>query len=664
MTILSPLNATWQATESAGSPRLTFIGFQTSNDPAAERQLMALADASGGRLVSADDASALTTALQGGMSASSSLMAGGGGGGRTAESGAGWVIAVVLMNALLLLALFAAWRWRRLRVAKEGGGRRRRTTRGRWFVAIVLMTHATAASLGSATTQRYPMVASAVAVSPVLLIHGFNGSEDSFGDLASALVARGWLDLPPLTFNARGELSCILSTLGGIVVPPRAVGTAADCASPGCILARSSQRFGSSIAECVPWAEGAQRIVQDRRVSPGKVLLRLRFAESRTLSFEEQGAYVAQASRLLRQVTGAGEVRLMGHSMGGLAARAFVQSAVYDGSVRELFTVATPHLGSLLPHINRDVIGELELPCPRRVRLFKSLFLDRLGFPEEIAIQRLGAASPELLALNFGRGDWRGLPRDIRYVNVVADGRDDVEGCTAEVLAALGPQVGADYARLRDALGATVSAADLMALASVELLVKMSDLVVPVVSQTMRLAPVAQSLPLEEVVVEANHMSVTGVRELVDLLDASPIEPPKVTGDIDDVLLLMDLSSSMQERDKIAMAKEALHAVTNGLEAATRVALVEFGRIDCSIEPYDLGTDRAALRARIDAMAATGRTPLLLAMEQAAYAVRTLPAPERVAVVVVSDGMDTCSRGADPVAVARELGIALRIIRG
>jgi pimeloyl-ACP methyl ester carboxylesterase len=62
----------------------------------------------------------------------------------------------------------------------------------------------------------------------------------------------------------------------------------------------------------------------------------------------KQGIGVKQAIQKVRQATGATKVILICHSMGGLAAREYIQSSNYIGDVAKIITVSTPHLGSNL----------------------------------------------------------------------------------------------------------------------------------------------------------------------------------------------------------------------------------------------------------------------------------------------------------------------------
>ncbi len=64
-----------------------------------------------------------------------------------------------------------------------------------------------------------------------------------------------------------------------------------------------------------------------------------------------------------KYVTGRGKVILYGHSMGGLVARAYLESGMYDGDVSQIFTYGSPHLG--IP--NLLALGCFILPRPDAV---------------------------------------------------------------------------------------------------------------------------------------------------------------------------------------------------------------------------------------------------------------------------------------------------------
>lgn len=60
----------------------------------------------------------------------------------------------------------------------------------------------------------------------------------------------------------------------------------------------------------------------------------------------EHAALVNDTVHALLAQTGASEVDIVGHSMGGLVGRAYVQSNLYDGKVSHLITIGSPHRGA------------------------------------------------------------------------------------------------------------------------------------------------------------------------------------------------------------------------------------------------------------------------------------------------------------------------------
>ncbi len=65
----------------------------------------------------------------------------------------------------------------------------------------------------------------------------------------------------------------------------------------------------------------------------------------------KQGIAVRMAIEKVKQATGADKVVLVCHSMGGLAARAYVQSSNYNNDVSKVITISSPHMGSDLSDV-------------------------------------------------------------------------------------------------------------------------------------------------------------------------------------------------------------------------------------------------------------------------------------------------------------------------
>lgn len=331
-----------------GSPRLTFIGFDLASNAQATATLEALARESGGRLLQADARGELSAMLSAGVT---STVVGSGGGGpmpygvRNTSGGSRLgtlAIVAITLNLLLMLALIGLRaphrRARVLRLLRRQG----RSLLLLFAVGLLALT-ATPARAGFSAPQ--PGAAAAQGASPaetapVLLIPGIFGSADSFSDLAFGLSARSWSELPVIRFDK------------GKITPSCVVEAAIAAAAGG--------------APCLTWEAVAIRAV--RSLPPrSRFMVRLEMMDNAQLTFAEQGERVRAAVALVRQATGAPQVRLAGHSMGGLAARAYLQGRSYAGDVEELISIATPHGGSLLPYAQQiydGVIPDLTAPLP------------------------------------------------------------------------------------------------------------------------------------------------------------------------------------------------------------------------------------------------------------------------------------------------------------
>lgn len=337
--------------DSSGSPRLLFVGFDLANDPQSRSVLESMARAGGGRIAFAEDRASLTAALTAGVK---SNWVGGGSYSATGQQGTtltGWAVSLLCLNVLLLAGLLAL---RRRRIARRAGQARSGpgSDRRGWFllflgtVSLSLMPR-TARTSGSVSTT-HPSAAAfsnssggtdspAFANDPVILLHGIWGSADSFGPMAKRLLDRGWIELPVIRFPKSGATAeCVINPRAVAVLAPR----------------------------CEAWADATFRAISEGATG-ARPFVRVEFAENSKLTFAQQGGLVAAATLLVRQVTGASTVRLVGHSMGGLAARAYLQSRDYRNDVSQYLSVATPHAGSLLPYYYRlasDQIPDLGSP--------------------------------------------------------------------------------------------------------------------------------------------------------------------------------------------------------------------------------------------------------------------------------------------------------------
>jgi triacylglycerol lipase len=133
---------------------------------------------------------------------------------------------------------------------------------------------------------------------------------------------------------------------------------------------------------------------------------------SQSLTLEQQGIQVAAVIRgVLEANPGADKVILVGHSMGGLAARAYLQSLGvnrYAGNVSTLITVGTPHLGARFAEL-----------C-QTSDLCLIIQVDR----NSVAVGELRPDSAALFALNHPNNTTStSLPGGIHYVSIIGTGK-------------------------------------------------------------------------------------------------------------------------------------------------------------------------------------------------------------------------------------------------
>jgi triacylglycerol lipase len=145
------------------------------------------------------------------------------------------------------------------------------------------------------------------------------------------------------------------------------------------------------------------------------------FASDLRTVAEELGAYIEQ----LCEEQGTEQVHLVGHSLGGLVARYYVQRRGGDARVHTLVTLGTPHGGTLparlVPHPllrqlrpNSDLIVELAEPAPGCRTRFVSFWSDL----DPVVVPRTSARveHPDLDARNV-------LVRGVGHSSLLVDGR-------------------------------------------------------------------------------------------------------------------------------------------------------------------------------------------------------------------------------------------------
>ena len=192
---------------------------------------------------------------------------------------------------------------------------------------------------------------------PIIFVHGLTGSDETWYEFASYLQTQYGLSAHTLKYsNAPGGKAGDGSRLDFDLNYDNNL-SSSDARSDYADLV-NEQRLGDNDMYIINFDTGIQ---------------------SNQSAVHKQGLAVRDAVRHVRNVTGADKVILMGHSMGGLAARDYIQNTrkwQSDGQhhVAKLVTVGTPHGGSdgsLGPLVWTDSIDELS-EAVRDLRYFYS----------------------------------------------------------------------------------------------------------------------------------------------------------------------------------------------------------------------------------------------------------------------------------------------------
>jgi Ca-activated chloride channel family protein len=114
-----------------------------------------------------------------------------------------------------------------------------------------------------------------------------------------------------------------------------------------------------------------------------------------------------------------------------------------------------------------------------------------------------------------------------------------------------------------------------------------------------------------------------------------------------DIMLLIDVSGSMQNEDKIGQAIQAAEAFLNGMESTNRVGLAVFSDdVDIRVELANYESVQETLRSNIRSLRAEGGTELFAAVGEIVTAMSEEEDVDRIrAVVLLSDGADTGDEG-------------------
>ena len=135
------------------------------------------------------------------------------------------------------------------------------------------------------------------------------------------------------------------------------------------------------------------------------------------------------------------------------------------------------------------------------------------------------------------------------------------------------------------------------------------------------------------------------VRVTLNLTSSCPQEVSPV-----DVMLVLDISASMLDKNKIGNARRAAKAFIDAMDLTqSRVGLVAFNQ-DAGVHS-PLTSNGAAVKTRIDALSPTGQTNISLAIDVATQEMGSSKRGVQQAMIVLTDGYNTVA-GADPVPTA------------
>ena len=154
--------------------------------------------------------------------------------------------------------------------------------------------------------------------------------------------------------------------------------------------------------------DGKLSLVQPNKIKRG-LFYTVTFSASQ-LAITQQGKELAEAVKRVKEVNEETKVILIGHSMGGLASREYLQSDYYQNDVAGFISVGTPHQGS-----NFD-LQKIQLKLvPKFIRDLKW----KVDTNSD-AVRDLRPTSEFLKELNNFSA--RPMPQDLTYVAIVGSG--------------------------------------------------------------------------------------------------------------------------------------------------------------------------------------------------------------------------------------------------
>lgn len=161
--------------------------------------------------------------------------------------------------------------------------------------------------------------------------------------------------------------------------------------------------------------------------------------------------------------------------------------------------------------------------------------------------------------------------------------------------------------------------------------------------------PVITDVELGFPFTEENGVTLEGPATVLDVPDPEVIvaiqESWSFVKKQADIMLLIDVSGSMNEEGKLDQAKQAALAFLDNMELTNRVGLAIFNEtVDIRIELDDLESNKEVLQSNIQSLNADGGTALFDAVVETVNKMNQQEDENRIrAVVILSDGEDTQS---------------------
>ncbi|MBS4057882.1 MAG: VWA domain-containing protein [Bacteroidales bacterium] len=371
------------------------------------------------------------------------------------------------------------------------------------------------------------------------------------------------------------------------------------------------------------------------------------FSDNQNLSFNEQGDEVHLIIERIIKDFPVDKVVLMAHSMGGLAARAYIMN-YGEGNIAGLITVSTPHLGSYLgylrelnksckminPNAKPAMINFLRLTIPAFHNYYCDLSksLDLIGTLyvgldiDSKAVSYLEPDSEEMLALYK-----QIFPKNLPVVNVISNWevernmkKDKLESITISM-----QQLNDNY----------ISEAPIN-IASAALQIKYTDGIVSVPAQYMKMAVInGNDITIKTIYTnrfhEESNKDIPAMMQSLNYVFSKNTSSKKAS-----IAFIIDSSGSMGESDPSNIRKSALEQIVRSEDDIERIFVVDFDD-----DALWINSDNYENRINIDlvnsirTIDANGGTNIGKALSFTSELFDKLMISEDAAVVLLSDGL-------------------------